>query len=106
MSSRLHVVLALSLFALACSTKTNKTPTSVEVPAAPVPSVLLPPDKPRVVLVDAVGRPLSFAPLVERADPSVAIVNAIVRGTAANGHLGTLQEGLGTAFVYDPDGYL
>ncbi len=66
----------------------------------PIPSVLVAPSAPRPVIVDSGGRPMSFAPLVERADSSVATVKAIIRGR------GTLAEGLGTAFVYDPEGFL
>ena len=67
---------------------------------APLPSVLAAPTGPRPVVVDSTGRPLSFAPLVQKADPSVATVKATTRGR------GQLIEALGTAFVYDPDGYL
>jgi serine protease Do len=51
------------------------------------------------------GMPLSFAPLARRADPSVATVKARVE-KETNGRRRTIQEGLGTAFVYDPDGLL
>ncbi len=43
---------------------------------------------------------MSFAPLVQKADSSVATVKAVIRGR------GTYAEGLGTAFVYDADGFL
>jgi serine protease Do len=94
---------AESLAGLGCSDRGGggKASASVAAPApAPLPSVLAAPSAPRPVLVDSGGRPMSFAPLVERSDSSVATVKAIIRGR------GTWAEGLGTAFVYDPDGYL
>jgi serine protease Do len=49
---------------------------------------------------------LSFAPLVAAADQSVATVKAVRRGRNALGREGTISEGLGTAFVYDAEGFL
>ena len=92
---------------VACSSKPQKPQiNSVEVTPTPVPKVLTDPGGNRPLLVDSLGKPMSFAPLVEKSDASVAIVRAIERGTSASGRVGTLSEGLGTAFVYDPDGYL
>ncbi len=94
-------------FLVACSSKPQKPQiNSVEVTPTPVPKVLTDPGGNRPLLVDSLGKPMSFAPLVEKSDASVAIVRAIERGTSASGRVGTLSEGLGTAFVYDPDGYL
>jgi serine protease Do len=50
--------------------------------------------------------PLSFAPLARRADPSVATVKARVERETTLGRRRVVAEGLGTAFVYDPDGLL
>ncbi|KYF71877.1 serine protease [Sorangium cellulosum] len=51
--------------------------------------------------------PGSFAPLARRADPAVATVKARVeRQQQPGGRRRTVAEGLGTAFVYDPEGYL
>jgi serine protease Do len=50
--------------------------------------------------------PISFAPLARRADPSVATVKSRVEREAASGRRRTVAEGLGTAFVYDPEGFL
>lgn len=52
------------------------------------------------------GMPMSFAPLARKADPSVATVKARVEKELSNGRRKVMAEGLGTAFVYDPDGYL
>jgi serine protease Do len=50
--------------------------------------------------------PVSFAPLARRADPAVATVKARVERENSAGRRRVVAEGLGTAFVYDPDGYL
>lgn len=52
------------------------------------------------------GRPGSFAPLARQANPAVATVKAKVERESRSGRRRTLQEGLGTAFVYDPAGFL
>jgi serine protease Do len=59
-----------------------------ELPSLPSAAPLAP--------IDLSSRPMSFAPLVQRVDPSVAQVKArLARG-----------EGMGTAFVYDSAGFL
>jgi serine protease Do len=50
--------------------------------------------------------PISFAPLASRADPAVATVKARVERQGPLGRRRTVAEGLGTAFVYDAEGYL
>lgn len=59
---------------------------------------------PEVLGID--GRPLSFAPLARRADPAVATVKARTERQGPLGRRRTVSEGLGTAFVYDPEGFL
>jgi serine protease Do len=66
----------------------------------PVPSVLAKPSEPRVPLVDAGGRPISFAAIVKASDASVATVKTVIRDGNRRG------DGFGTAFVYDPAGFL
>ena len=67
----------------------------------PSPASRLPPS-----LVSSDGMPVSFAPLARRADPAVATVKARVERETASGRRRVVSEGLGTAFVYDPDGLL
>jgi serine protease Do len=50
--------------------------------------------------------PVSFAPLARRADPAVATVKSRVERESATGRRRVVAEGLGTAFVYDPNGLL
>jgi serine protease Do len=57
-------------------------------------------------VVNEEGMPISFAPLARRADPAVATVKARVERQGPLGRRRTVAEGLGTAFVYDAEGYL
>jgi serine protease Do len=100
----LVLVCPLVMLVCGCSNKPTKTSNSTEV--TPTTQGLAPPEAPHPVIVDGAGRPLSFAPLVDKADPSVATVKSITRGVSPSGRTGTISEGLGTAFVYDADGYL
>lgn len=81
-------------------------PGSIPVPSTSASAARAPLSEPPAVL-SANGYPLSFAPLAKRADPAVATVKArIVRQQGSTGRQRILQEGLGTAFVYDPKGYM
>ncbi|WP_437620755.1 S1C family serine protease [Sorangium sp. So ce1151] len=83
---------------------------SSAVPSGAVPVVTTPPPPPAPPpppIVRSEGMPGSFAPLARRADPAVATVKARVeRQQQPGGRRRTVAEGLGTAFVYDPEGYL
>ncbi|XXT17667.1 trypsin-like peptidase domain-containing protein [Sorangium sp. So ce429] len=83
---------------------------SSAVPSGAVPVVTNPPPPPAPPpppIVRSEGMPGSFAPLARRADPAVATVKARVeRQQQPGGRRRTVAEGLGTAFVYDPEGYL
>lgn len=83
--------------AIATSTAGIPAPTSTPSTAPPPP---VPP------LVNAEGTPSSFAPLARGANPAVATVKAKVERRSALGRPRTIAEGLGTAFVYDPEGFL
>lgn len=83
---------------------------SSAVPSGAVPVATLPPPPPAPPappIVRSEGMPGSFAPLARRADPAVATVKARVeRQQHPGGRRRTIAEGLGTAFVYDPEGFL
>ncbi|WP_437575658.1 S1C family serine protease [Sorangium sp. So ce887] len=83
---------------------------SSAVPSGAVPVATLPPPPPAPPppsIVRSEGMPGSFAPLARRADPAVATVKARVeRQQHPGGRRRTVAEGLGTAFVYDPEGFL
>jgi len=76
------------------------------VSALPAPSAATVPAGPRPVLVGSDGMPFSFAPLARRADPAVATIKALVAHESSSGRRRVVSEGLGTGFVYDPDGLL
>lgn len=90
------------------STASSSAPFTAELPASAAPPasalVQAPPPQPPAHL-DSNGYPLSFAPLAKRADPAVATVKARVVQQGASGRR-RVQEGLGTAFVYDSKGYM
>jgi serine protease Do len=111
----LVLVAAMLLAPTGCSDRFDTSSVGVGRPEAsssaiPVaelsPSAGLPPSEPGQPLVQLESRPLSFAPLVAAADQSVATVKAVRRGRNALGREGTISEGLGTAFVYDANGFL
>lgn len=82
----------------------------VELPpgAVPVGSGLGLPSLPKVkppALGSAQAMPLSFAPLAKLADPAVATVKSLIV-RESRGRKRVVGEGLGTAFVYDPAGFL
>lgn len=82
---------------------------SSAVPSGAVPVVAIPlppPAPPPPPIVRSEGMPGSFAPLARQADPAVATVKARVERQQPGGRRRTVAEGLGTAFVYDPEGYL
>jgi serine protease Do len=76
---------------------------AVSVVTVPPPAPAPPPPPP---IVRAEGMPGSFAPLARKADPAVATVKARVERQQPGGRRRTVAEGLGTAFVYDPEGFL
>ena len=80
-------------------------PGALPIPAETAPVAVAPPVPARAIL-NAEGLPVSFAPLARRADPAVATVKSRVERTTQSGRRRVVAEGLGTAFVYDPEGYL
>jgi serine protease Do len=69
-------------------------------------ATLVPAPAPAPAVLGPEGMPMSFAPLARRADPAVATVKARVERQGPLGRRRTVAEGLGTAFVYDPEGFL
>ena len=80
-------------------------PGALPIPAETAPVAVAPP-VPAPAILNAEGLPVSFAPLARRADPAVATVKSRVERTTQSGRRRVVAEGLGTAFVYDPEGYL
>ncbi|MEZ4225189.1 MAG: trypsin-like peptidase domain-containing protein [Polyangiaceae bacterium] len=52
------------------------------------------------------GVPRSFADLAEKADPAVVYVKTLQEQRGRTGRRRVIGEGLGSAFVYDPDGLI
>ncbi|MEO7331773.1 MAG: trypsin-like peptidase domain-containing protein [Minicystis sp.] len=103
---------ALILLLAGCG-KTPGGTSSSGAPSASLPPGALPvttapvlPAVPPAAIVNGEGMPISFAPLARRADPAVATVKARVERETNSGRRRVVAEGLGTAFVYDPDGFL
>jgi serine protease Do len=111
------VLLLLPVLAAGCGQRsTGPGPTAsgtAVVPDALPPGVPAPPSAggpgllpPVQIVAAADGTPLSFGPLVKRSDAAVATVKSrLVRETAQGGKR-TIGQGLGTGFVYDPNGFL
>ncbi|MFO0549247.1 MAG: trypsin-like peptidase domain-containing protein [Polyangiaceae bacterium] len=102
-------LVSLLLLVGACSgkggAKGSSDPAETEPDPPPIPSVLLQPAVQRPAIIDMSGRPMSFAPLVQASDAAVAVVRSTISGNV-HGRERKIGEGLGTAFVYDPAGYL
>ncbi|WP_437673272.1 S1C family serine protease [Sorangium sp. So ce131] len=103
----------LSWLVAACSNGTPGQPSSAGSAALPTGVVAVanapppPPAAPEPPIVRSEGMPGSFAPLARKADPAVATVKARVeRQQHPGGRRRTVAEGLGTAFVHDPEGFL
>lgn len=78
--------------------------TQIPPGSLPITSTASSPPPPAVVGTN--GFPLSFAPLARRADPAIATVRARVERQTRSGRKKAIGEGLGTAFVYDRDGFM
>ena len=74
--------------------------TSTTTPVAAAPTIAAP------AILNGEGMPVSFAPLARKADPAVATVKSRVERATQSGRRRVVAEGLGTAFVYDPAGFL
>ncbi len=90
----------------ACGNRGAPAGPSPAVTSAPALISSSAPGRPPPSLVTSDGMPVSFAPLARRADPAVATVKARVERETPSGRRRVVSEGLGTAFVYDPDGLL
>ena len=75
------------------------------LPAAPAPTPAPKPAPPPLPMAEG-AMPSSFAPLARKANPAVATVKARVERRGSMGRRRVVSEGLGTAFLYDAEGYL
>lgn len=105
-SQRVSVCVAaasISVLTLACGNKggAGTAPsTSAVASAAPVPTVL---PASSVVLPSGIAAPATFADIAAKADPAVVFVKTLQESRGARRMVG---QGLGSGFVYDPDGLI
>lgn len=74
---------------------------AVPVPTTPPPAALPPPAP-----LPGARAPQSFAELAAKADPAVVFVKTLQERRGLSGRRRVVGEGVGTAFVYDPNGLI
>ena len=74
--------------------------------AVAVSATALPTSAPLPPALPGARAPASFADLAAKADPAVVFVKTLQERRGASGHRRVIGEGVGTAFVYDPNGLI
>jgi len=74
--------------------------------ALPVTATALPTLSPLPAPLPGVRAPQSFADLAAKADPAVVFVKTLQERRGASGRRRVIGEGVGTAFVFDPNGLI
>jgi serine protease Do len=74
--------------------------------ALPVTATALPTTAPLLAPLPGARAPQSFADLAAKADPAVVFVKTLQERRGASGRRRIVGEGVGTAFVYDPNGLI
>jgi serine protease Do len=104
----LRFTLALSAL-VATSCKLGGSPSGAAASASASSAVFVPAPVPRPAPAPAApasGIPKSFADLAAAADPAVVYVDTLQEQTGRSGAKRVLGRGLGSAFVFDPDGLI
>jgi len=112
--TRARIVLATLLagFTLLGGCKRLSTVSSSTGPAAlpsgalPVTATALPTLSPLPAPLPGARAPQSFADLAAKADPAVVFVKTLQERRGASGRRRVVGQGVGTAFVYDPNGLI
>jgi len=112
--SRARIFLAallLSLAGLSCkrlSTASSSSTSAVPLPsgAVPVAATALATTSPLPAPLPGARAPQSFAELAAKADPAVVFVKTLQERRGVSGRRRVVGEGVGTAFVYDPNGLI
>jgi len=112
--SRARIFLAallMSVAALACkrlSSAGSSSTTAVPLPsgAVPVVATALATTSPLPAPLPGARAPQSFADLAAKADPAVVFVKTLQERRGVSGRRRVVGEGVGTAFVYDPNGLI
>ncbi len=82
------------------------SPEALPSGAVPVVATALPTVSPLPAPLPGARAPQSFADLAAKADPAVVFVKTLQERRGASGHRRVVGEGVGTAFVYDPNGLI
>ena len=103
-------LLFLALMALAACKRLPTGASTGVVPlpsgALPVAATALPTTSPLPAPLPGARAPQSFADLAAKADPAVVFVKTLQERRGASGRRRVIGEGVGTAFVYDPNGLI
>ena len=112
------IALATAALSLGCSCKGSKSwgagaggaaavapPLSAPTSSAgPLPA--LPPPPAGSIMMPSGVAPMSFSSVVKACDPSVVFIAVKEEARTRSGGRRTLKEGLGSGFIYDPNGYV
>ncbi|MEI9936745.1 MAG: trypsin-like peptidase domain-containing protein [Pseudomonadota bacterium] len=109
----LAAVLASIVLALAALAGCKRLPAGTGAGLAPLPSGALPVAPTALATASPLPAPLpgarapqSFADLAAKADPAVVFVKTLQERRGVSGRRRVVGEGVGTAFVYDPNGLI
>ncbi len=92
---------------LGCKPKSSGTAPALPSGALPVSAIpLLPPPPTPITPVPAAAAPATFADLTSRIDPAVVFVRTLQERRGLSGRRQVVGEGLGSAFVFDPNGLI
>ncbi len=108
--ARLLLSIALALAALACGVLrgNDNTDAGQTLPpgATPAASLGVAPPARTIMVGPGAQAPSSFADLAAKADPAVVFVKTLQEQRGRTGRRRVVGEGLGSAFVYDPNGLI
>jgi serine protease Do len=106
----LIVAAALSLLSVACKrptpTPSGSSPTAAPSGAFIVQGAPIVNNSVQVVAPPGIQAPASFADLAAKADPAVVFVKTLQERRGITGRRQVVGEGVGSAFVYDPNGLI
>ena len=108
-----RITSALAIFALCsglagCKPKASPAPSPLPSGAVAVPSLstATPPPPAPLAPVPAAAAPATFADLAGNVDPAVVFVRTLQERRGLSGRRQVVGEGLGSAFVFDPNGLI
>ncbi len=101
------ILTGLALASLGCD-RVTASPGPAASATEGAPALANPPQNPapQVVLPSGIAAPASFADIAAKADPAVVFVKTLQESRSRGGGRRMVGQGLGSAFVYDPDGLI